>query len=135
MLQQPGWNDMAESYRDALAYTLQTLSGYLRTQRRDDLIMIVVGDHQPPAMITGEHASWDVPVHVITSNPALLTALQGCGFVPGVIPAPASLGGMHQLASALLYAFGAPEHAEGNGSMRCPLGNGHSNASAGPKNS
>jgi hypothetical protein len=111
-----------------VAYSLQTLAGYLRTQPRDDLIIVVVGDHQPPAMVSGLNAPWDVPVHIITGNPAVLSALKSCGFVPGVIPAPEVLGGMYQLAPTLLYAFG-----EINSSMQCPLG--HSNASLGPKNS
>lgn len=121
--QQPGWNDMAESYKGAVAYSLQTLAGYLRTQPRDDLILVVLGDHQPPAMVSGLNASWDVPVHIITSNPAVLAVLKGCGFVPGVIPAPEALGGMHQLGPTLLHAFetAAPENGEINRSMQCPL--------------
>lgn len=120
LAQLPEWTNMAESYKGALAYSLQTLAGYLRTQRRDNLIMVIVGDHQPPAMVSGENAPWDVPVHVITSNPAVLAALEGCGFVPGLIPAPTAMGRMHQLGPSLLYAFGAEE----NRTLKCPMGPG-----------
>ncbi|MDY6945592.1 MAG: sulfatase-like hydrolase/transferase [Pseudomonadota bacterium] len=122
--QQPGWNDMAESYQGSVAYSLQTLAGYLRKQPRDDLIIIVVGDHQPPAMVSGLNAPWDVPVHIITSNASVLATLQGCGFVPGVVPAPEALGGMYQLAPTLLYAFGtaAPQAGAMGSSGKCPLG-------------
>ncbi len=120
LAQLPEWTNMAESYKGALAYSLQTLAGYLRTQRRDNLIMVIVGDHQPPAMVSGENAPWDVPVHVIISNPAVLAALEGCGFVPGLIPAPTAMGRMHQLGPSLLYAFGAEE----NRTLKCPMGPG-----------
>jgi phosphatidylglycerophosphate synthase len=105
--QRPDWSNMGESYVGAVAYSLQTLAGYLRAHPDRDFIMIILGDHQPPALVSGEHASWDVPVHVIASKPALLTALERCGFVAGVVPAAATLGRMHQLAPTLLAAFEA----------------------------
>jgi hypothetical protein len=106
--QRPDWNNMGTSYVGAVEYSLQTLAGYLRTHSSQDLIMIVLGDHQPAAMVSGENASWDVPVHVIASKPALLAALQGCGFVKGTVPATATLGPMHRLGPTLLAAFEAP---------------------------
>jgi len=117
LAQGPEWTNLAPSYTDALAYSLQTFAGYLRTQRRDDLIVVIIGDHQPPAVVSGVDASWDVPVHIISSNPAVMDALGQCGFVAGLIPAPNRLGGMYRLGPALLSAFeGAPDrtcmHAE-----------------------
>ncbi len=105
--QRPDWNDMSASYLGTLAYSLQTLAGYLQRHRDQDLILIIIGDHQPAAMISGEQASWDVPVHVIASQPALLGALQACGLVPGMVPAPATLGPLYRLAPVLLAAFEA----------------------------
>jgi hypothetical protein len=102
--QLPQWNNLAPAYTDSLIYTLQTLAGYLRI-RSDDSILVVVGDHQPPAMVSGPNAPWDVPVHVISSNPALIQALRGCGFVSGITPSPETMGEMHQLGPTLLYAF------------------------------
>jgi hypothetical protein len=103
--QLPEWTNLAPSYQDAVRYSLQTLAGYLRTQARDDLIVIIVGDHQPPAVVSGPNAPWDVPVHVISSKPALMNTLEGCGFVSGLIPAPEVLDSMHQLGPMLLHAF------------------------------
>lgn len=103
----PDWSNMGASYAGAMAYSLQTLAGYLRTHGDRDFIMIILGDHQPPAIVSGEHASWDVPVHVITSKPALLAALERRGFVIGMFPAPATLEHMHELAPTLLAAFEA----------------------------
>jgi phosphatidylglycerophosphate synthase len=112
--ERPDWNDMGSSYVAAVAYSLHTLAGYVRTHHEQDFILIILGDHQPPAMVSGVNASWDVPVHVIASQPAILQALQRCGFVSGVDPPPGTLGRMHQLAPALLAAFDG-SHAP------CPL--------------
>ena len=113
--QRPQWNNLAPAYTDSLIYTLQTLAGALR-RRDDDSILIVVGDHQPPAMVSGPGAPWDVPVHVVTGNSAVISTLRGCGFVPGIRPSPATLGAMHELGPTLLYAFDASVSKN-----RCPL--------------
>ena len=60
---------------------------------------------EPPAMVSGPDAPWDVPVHVISSKPALLDTIEGCGFVTGLLPGPEVLGSMHQLGPMFLYAF------------------------------
>ena len=80
------------------------LAGFLR-RRDENLVMIILGDHQPPAGMAGEQPSWDVPVHVIASRPALLEPLLAAGFRPGLAPAPGSLGALHTLGPQLLDAF------------------------------
>ena len=67
--------------------------------------MLWVGDHQPAASVSGEGASWDVPVHVVTRDPALLARFVALGFEPGLTPRRPILGGMHDLTGLLLKAF------------------------------
>jgi hypothetical protein len=75
--------------------------------------MVVVGDHQPPAAVSGPDAPWHVPVHVIASKPGVLQHLSAQGFRPGLTPPPTPIGGMHALTPALLQAFDAlPTDAE-----------------------
>ncbi|HEY6643937.1 sulfatase-like hydrolase/transferase [Povalibacter sp.] len=121
--QPPDWTDLSPSYSNSVAYSLRTFAGYLHTQRRDDLIVVIIGDHQPPAMVSGLNASWDVPVHVISTNPAVIDALGSCGFVSGLLPARETLGGMHQLGPSLLYAFAAPapDSTTTQNTSLCPL--------------
>ena len=57
--------------------------------------MIILGDHQPAPLITGEDASRDVLVHVISANPSLVEPfLSGelPGFQPGIRPDPETAG-------------------------------------------
>jgi hypothetical protein len=67
--------------------------------------MIVLGDHQPPALVSGEGAPWDVPVHIITSRRGVLERLQIYGFRPGLTPVRPVIGRMHKLLPVLLDAF------------------------------
>lgn len=103
---EPDWADFAPGYIDAITYDLATIGGYLRQQPDRDLVMIVLGDHQPAAAVSGEGASWDVPVHIIANRPEVVEELRARGFTPGLIPTRAPLAPMHELGPMLLDAFG-----------------------------
>ena len=103
--QQPDWTNFGPGYVNAIAYDYATLAGYLRRHADRDYVMVVLGDHEPAAAVSGVKAPWDVPVHVITSRPEILDRLRGHGFRAGLTPARPSLGKMHTLLPVLLDAF------------------------------
>ena len=104
--EQPDWLNLGPSYVQALRYAYATAGGYLRLRADRDLVMILVGDHQPPSLVSGEGASWDVPVHVIAGRPALLDRLRLQGFHNGLEPGSRTIARMHGLLPLLLDAFG-----------------------------
>ena len=108
---QPDWMDLGSSYADALAYTYESLAGYIRLRRDREFVMILIGDHQPAAAVTGEGAAWDVPVHIVASRRPALDRLLAVGFRSGVTPARPALGKMHTLTPLLRDAFGDRESA------------------------
>ena len=105
---QPDWTNLAPSYVEALRYAFATVGGYLRLRADRDLVMILVGDHQPPALVSGAGASWNVPVHVIASREALLDRLRARRFQDGLAPGSAAVARMDELLPLLLQAFGDP---------------------------
>jgi hypothetical protein len=108
--EQPDWLDLGPSYVRALDYAYATLGGYLRLRADRDLVVVVVGDHQPPALVSGEGASWNVPVHVIAgraSRPDVLERLEHLGFGEGLAPPPPVVARMDTLLPLLLDAFGS----------------------------
>jgi hypothetical protein len=102
---QPDWRHFAPGYVDAVAYTYRTLAGYMRKHIGRDSVFVVLGDHQPAAAVSGENASWSVPVHVVASRRSVIDALLARGFHEGLIPARPALGRMHTLLPILLDAF------------------------------
>jgi len=104
----PDWLNLGPSYVRSIDYALATLAGFLNEPRTRDVVLILVGDHQPPAMVSGEGARWDVPVHVVSSRPALLDALAARGFQRGMNPARTPLMRMHELMPALVSAMDGP---------------------------
>ena len=106
--QRPDWTDMGQSYVNSVTYFFDMLSSYLRRRANDNFVLIVLGDHQPAANVSGEGAPWEVPVHIIGRRSALLQGLQAHGFRPGLTPVRPSSGPMNELALWLLDAFDQP---------------------------
>jgi hypothetical protein len=104
--QQPDWTNLSPSYVEAVRYGFATITGFLREHAGRDFVMILLGDHQPPALVTGEGAPWDVPVHVISSRRAILDRLVAHGFRTGLSPEGRPVARMHALLPVLLDAFG-----------------------------
>ena len=106
---QPDWLNLGPSYIHALAYAYMTVGGYLRLRADRDFVMILIGDHQPPGLVSGAGASWDVPVHVITSRRGILDRLRNHGFRDGLTPGRSAVARMDTLLPLLLDAFGDEE--------------------------
>jgi hypothetical protein len=103
---QPDWLNFAPGYVDAIAYDFASIAGYLRLRPDRDFVMILIGDHQPAAAVSGAGASWNVPVHIIASRAPVLERFVARGFRRGLTPAQPAIGRMHLLAPMLLDAFG-----------------------------
>ncbi len=109
--QKVDWFNMFPGYVAMLDYNYRWLAGFLAQPRARASFTIVLGDHQPAANVTGEGASWDVPVHIISSNHDLLQRFVAQGFKPGLEPSVPRIGAMFDLTRMLLQAFdsaGAP---------------------------
>ncbi len=107
LTQTPEWTDMGKAYVSSVQYFFNILSSYLRRRPSGNFVMIILGDHQPAANVSGEGASWDVPVHIIARSPAILAALQADGFRSGLMPVRPTAGPMSELAPWSMSAFGA----------------------------
>ena len=102
---EPDYMNLGPAYADSVAYAFQTFAGYVHQRAGRDYVMILIGDHQPPALVSGEGASWDVPVHVITNRHDILESLTSRGFVNGLTPGRPHLGQMHEIVPIIMEAF------------------------------
>ena len=82
------WADperVREQHALSLDHVLEVVGQYV-ARFGDGALVVVLGDHQPAALLTGPDASADVPVHVLADDPALLDRLPppfGPGLAPG----------------------------------------------------
>lgn len=106
------WRDLAQirtEYRRSLEYSLNSLISYLETYGDDNLVLVLLGDHQPAPLITGAGASWDVPITIVTRDRAVLNRISGWGWQDGLKPGPqAPVWPMHAFRDRFLSAFGPP---------------------------
>ncbi|MDF2979658.1 MAG: hypothetical protein K0S40_4386 [Actinomycetospora sp.] len=81
-----------EVYRRSIEYSLATLVAW--TERQAALnpgrapVLVVLGDHQPYPMITGPGASRDVPISIVSRDPAVLARIGAWGWSDGLTPDP-----------------------------------------------
>ncbi|WP_309504662.1 MULTISPECIES: CDP-alcohol phosphatidyltransferase family protein [Nocardioides] len=79
-------DDVRDKYDRNIAYSLTTLVSWLETQPDDDLVLLVLGDHQPHSYVTGPRPGHDVPVTVVARDPRVLRRIAGWGWRPGLRP-------------------------------------------------
>ena len=74
-------------YPESLAYSLEAVLAWAVRDLPPDALLLVMGDHQPAALITGKDTSQDVPVHLISADAERLSKPAGnFEFLPGFRP-------------------------------------------------
>ncbi|HET6998747.1 MAG TPA: CDP-alcohol phosphatidyltransferase family protein [Solirubrobacterales bacterium] len=83
------WGDASlvqEGYGKSIVYTLNTLTSFVQHYGKQNLVLIVLGDHQPREPVTGEHAGHQVPISIVAQDPKVLKRIEGWGWGPGLRP-------------------------------------------------
>ncbi|SDY40158.1 hypothetical protein SAMN05444365_102149 [Micromonospora pattaloongensis] len=94
-------------YRRAIEYSLSSVISYVERYGDDDLVLVLLGDHQPTPLITGEGATRDVPITIVSRDRAVLDRIAGWGWQEGLRPGPqAPVWRMDTFRNRFLTAFG-----------------------------
>jgi hypothetical protein len=95
------------AYGQTVAYSLDSVVSFLRGTHDDDLVVVVLGDHQPVSIVSGDHAGHDVPVSVVSRDPAVLDRISTWGWQDGLRPSPtAPVWPMNRFRDRFLTAYG-----------------------------
>ena len=95
-------------YGESVEYSWQALTSFLTTYDDPNLVLVVLGDHQPHTYVSGEHAGHDVPISVIAQDPAVMERIAGWGWQDGLRPSPdATVWRMDTFRDRFLEAFGS----------------------------
>jgi hypothetical protein len=94
--------ELRSAYVQSIRYNLHVLEGYLNQYAPPHALFLILGDHQPPALISGHPTSWQVPVHVLSRDATLIDAFLAVGFQQGLVPEEQVLGGIETLSPLLL---------------------------------
>jgi hypothetical protein len=98
------------AYGQSIQYSLEALISFLQTFDNNDLVVVMLGDHQPAAVVTGPDASRDVPITIIAKDPEVMSRIASWGWQPGMLPNPqAPVWPMDSFRDRFLTAYGPPQ--------------------------
>jgi phosphatidylglycerophosphate synthase len=118
------WSDhdrVRAAYGRSIEYSLNTVVSFVEHYGDDDLVLVVLGDHQPSTIVTGlgPDLSHDVPISVISHDPAVLNQIAGWAWEDGLRPSPqAPVWPMDAFRDRFLGAFGTQPAAGSAATVR-----------------
>jgi hypothetical protein len=103
-----------EEYGKSIQYSVTALTEWLERYGTDDTVLVVLGDHQPIARVSGENASRDVPISLVAKDPKVLDKIAGWNWTDGLRPAHnAPVWKMSAFRDKFLTAYGSTPHPTG----------------------
>jgi phosphatidylglycerophosphate synthase len=97
------------AYGHSIEYTMSTIVSFVQHYGDDKLVVVLLGDHQPATIVTGQGASHDVPISIIAHDPKVIDQIGGWGWQDGLRPSPqAPVWPMNAFRDRFLGAFGSP---------------------------
>ncbi|MET0828803.1 MAG: CDP-alcohol phosphatidyltransferase, partial [Microbacterium sp.] len=93
-------------YGQSVEYTLGAMFSFLHTYDQPNLVLVVLGDHQPARIVSGADAGRDVPITIISQDPAVFERIASWQWDAGVRPSPdAPIWRMDQFRDRFVDAF------------------------------
>jgi hypothetical protein len=81
-------NQVKDVYGQSIQYSLTSLVSFVQTFRDDNLVLVVLGDHQPATIVSGSGATHNVPVTIIAHDPNVMDRISSWGWQNGMLPDP-----------------------------------------------
>jgi hypothetical protein len=98
------------AYGQSIEYSLEALFTFMTTYGNDDLVVVMLGDHQPATIVSGEGAGREVPISVLSRDTKVLDAISGWGWDEGLRPgSDAPVWRMDAFRDRFLAAYGPSE--------------------------
>lgn len=93
-------------FRECIEYVMSAISSFSQTFGDDDLVILILGDHQPMPYVTDNTDNRDVLVHIIAKDPAVMEAVSHWQWTQGMMPASdAPVWRMDQVRDRFIQAF------------------------------
>jgi phosphatidylglycerophosphate synthase len=83
-----GTSTIRKFYRKSIQYSLRTLISWVTRLHDPNLVLIVLGDHQPHTTVSGVGANHEVPIAVISRDPSVTKQIASWNWQDGLMPGP-----------------------------------------------
>jgi phosphatidylglycerophosphate synthase len=96
------------AYGHSIEYTMSTIVSFVRRYGNDKTVVVLLGDHQPATLVSGQGASHHVPISIIAHDPKVMDQIAGWHWEDGLRPRPqAPVWAMDAFRDRFLTAFGS----------------------------
>ena len=96
------------AYGESIEYSLNALVTFVTTYGDDDLVVVLLGDHQPATIVSGEDAGHDVPIAIVARDATVIDSVSGWDWNSGLRPeSDAPVWRMDEFRDRFLAAFGS----------------------------
>src|SRR4029079_15375421 len=75
-------------YGLSVEYSLQALVSWVAQLHDDNLVLVLLGDHQPSAKVSGADANHRVPISFVAADPEIHDRIAAWKWQDGLLPAP-----------------------------------------------
>ncbi len=82
-----GESDASRGYGDSIVYSLRALFSYVENYGSKNLVLVVLGDHQPAHVVSGYGVDHDVPISIIAHGRSVIRRIAPWGWTGGMRPA------------------------------------------------
>ena len=83
-------NTVRKFYGQSIQYTLRALTSWVAEANDPNLVLILLGDHQPNSTVSGDNANHNVPIAIVSRDPSVFKQIASWHWQNGLLPSPSS---------------------------------------------
>jgi phosphatidylglycerophosphate synthase len=96
-------------FGQSIQYSLQALTSWVTQLNDPNLVLVMLGDHQPATIVSGAEANHVVPISIVARDPSVFGRISSWHWQDGLLPSPsAPLEPMDAFRNQFLDAFNTP---------------------------
>ena len=108
-------------YGQSIQYSLRALTSWVVRLNDPNLVVVMLGDHQPATVVSGNTPTHSVPISIIAHDPSVFRHIAKWHWQDGLQPTPsAPLEQMDAFRNQFLDAFNAPPTRASNSVLSAP---------------
>ena len=101
-------NTLHHFFGRSIQYSMDALTSWVTELKDPNLVLILLGDEQPPSVISGNFANHVVPISIVAHDPSVFRQIASWRWQDGLLPGPnAPLERMDAFRNQFLGAFSA----------------------------
>jgi phosphatidylglycerophosphate synthase len=83
-------NTVRQFYGQSIQYSMTALTSWVTELNDPNLVLILLGDHQPYTAVSGQDATHEVPISIVTRSSSVLEQISSWHWQNGLLPAPSA---------------------------------------------